>query len=97
MRTRNRADLAAGLRRLADAVAVGRHPLPRLGTGPRQHGGGITVPPVVHDLLCGWRIRIRLDTQPPLSLCGGCGLTVPDPTTDPTTDTDTTAGQEPER
>jgi hypothetical protein len=90
MRTRNRADLAAGLRALADAVEHGRHPVPRLGTGPAQHGGGITVPPVVHDLLCGWRIRIRLHTEPPVSLCAGCGVTVPtsiDPTSaDPTSE-----------
>ena len=99
MRTRNRTDLAAGLCRLAEDIETGRHPLPRLGTGPARHGEAITVPPVVHDLLCGWRIRIRLHTQPSMSLCAGCGLTVPDPTvpdptsTDPTS-TDPTSDQE---
>ena len=78
MRTRNRAELADRLRRLAEALEAGRQPLPRLGTGPDRHGDAITVPPVIHDLLCGWRIRIRLHTQPPMSLCAGCGLTVPD-------------------
>jgi hypothetical protein len=78
-RTRNRADLAARLRQLARLVESGRHPVPRLGLGPTATGGGITVPPVVHDLLCGWRVRIRLHTEPPVAVCPGCGLTVPTP------------------
>lgn len=78
-RTRNRADLAARLRRLADSVEHGQHPLPVLGFGARMVGGAITVPAVVHDLLCGWRVSVRLDTEPPVSTCIGCGLTIPDP------------------
>jgi hypothetical protein len=92
VRTRNRAELAERLRQLADDVERGRYPVPRLGIGPARHGAeGITVPAVVHDLLCGWRVRVRLDTQPPVSACIGCGLTVPDTTTD------TAAGQEADR
>jgi hypothetical protein len=77
-RTRSRGDLADRLRLLADAVEHGQHPLPSLGLGARRVGGGLAVPSVVHDLLCGWRVRVRLDTNPPVSLCVGCGLTVPD-------------------
>jgi hypothetical protein len=84
-RTRNRADLAARLRQLATLVESGRHPVPVLGHAPTGSYGGLHVPAVVHDLLCGWRIRVRLDTDPPVGLCAGCGLTTPlDPPGDPT-------------
>jgi hypothetical protein len=82
-RTRDRADLAARLRQLADAVERNEHPIAQLGVPARGVGGGITVPAVVHDLLCGWRIRIRTDTTPPALACTGCGLTITNPQEQP--------------
>src|SRR5262249_338029 len=78
-KTRNPFGRGAGRGRLGGGVEPGRPPVPRLGPGAIRRGGGIAVPPVVHALLCGWRARIRLHPEPPVSLCVGCGLTVPAP------------------
>jgi hypothetical protein len=80
-RTRNRADLARRLRQMADAIEHDEHLIPAIGLGPERIGGGLTVPAVVHDLLCGWQVRVRLDTHPPVALCPGCNLTIRQPAT----------------
>lgn len=75
MTDHRRDELARRLRALAVDVASGSFQLPRCGVGP-DSSGGLVVPAVVHDLLCGWRVR-TLHNTPGVSTCAGCGLAVP--------------------
>lgn len=70
------ADLAAGLRALADDIESGRRPVPLRGIGLRQVNGAPVVPLAVHDALCGWQVAsLQEDGGKPLvQACHGCGL-----------------------
>jgi len=69
-----RAELAGQLHALADAIAAGSESVPAM---HRLDADGVrlrVVPPVVHDVLCAWRVASPQDTVPVVLACAGCGL-----------------------
>lgn len=74
------AQIAAGLRALADEYESGYRAVPGRGQGVRRVGGAPVVPIVVHDALCGWRIATLQEDSagasdgPPVQACAGCGM-----------------------
>jgi hypothetical protein len=71
-----RADVAARLHALADAVAAGDQQLPAMSGVNDADGNRMRVVPlIVHDLLCSARIASAQDGTDPIVLgCHFCGL-----------------------